>query len=123
MGAPLEKGALCDGRLRCQWHGACFNVKTGDIEDYPCSDALQTYGVRMEGQNAFVRGKPETFKSHKARAPLFMSLEGAAVFLCPISVSSENDRNLPELIMNQFMLTLRSVSAPLCPSRAATRRS
>lgn len=71
MGAPLDKAVLYGGRLRCQWHGACFSVRTGDIEDYPCSDALQTYAVRVQDQQAFVRGKPRTFKSHKReRAPL-----------------------------------------------------
>lgn len=34
-GAPLVSSALGDGRLRCQWHGACFNIATGDIEDFP----------------------------------------------------------------------------------------
>lgn len=34
-GAPLAAGALGDGRVRCQWHGACFNILTGDIEDFP----------------------------------------------------------------------------------------
>lgn len=28
-GAPLVSGHLGDGRVRCQWHGACFNVTTG----------------------------------------------------------------------------------------------
>ena len=28
-GAPLEKGALCNGRVRCPWHGACFSLKSG----------------------------------------------------------------------------------------------
>lgn len=34
-GAPLVNSAVGDGRLRCQWHGACFNIETGDIEDFP----------------------------------------------------------------------------------------
>lgn len=34
-GAPLVSSAVGDGRLRCQWHGACFNIETGDIEDFP----------------------------------------------------------------------------------------
>lgn len=34
-GAPLVNSALGDGRLRCQWHGACFNISNGDIEDFP----------------------------------------------------------------------------------------
>lgn len=34
-GAPLSGSALGNGRLRCQWHGACFDIATGDIEDFP----------------------------------------------------------------------------------------
>lgn len=34
-GAPLHAGALGENRVRCQWHGACFNIFTGDIEDFP----------------------------------------------------------------------------------------
>ena len=45
-GAPLVKGCLGQGRIRCPWHGACFNIKTGDIEDFPGLDSLQTYKVR-----------------------------------------------------------------------------
>lgn len=30
-GAPLEKGVLGDGHVRCPWHGACFNIATGNL--------------------------------------------------------------------------------------------
>lgn len=43
--ALLNTGALGDGRVRCPWHGACFNIKTGDIEDYPGLDSLPCYKV------------------------------------------------------------------------------
>jgi nitrite reductase/ring-hydroxylating ferredoxin subunit len=42
---PLSMGVLHNGRLRCMAHGACFDVKTGDIEDYPGPDCLPTYNV------------------------------------------------------------------------------
>lgn len=45
-GAPLETGALGDGRVKCPWHGACFNIKNGDIEDFPGLDSLPCYKVR-----------------------------------------------------------------------------
>ena len=46
-GAPLVSGALGDGRVRCPWHGACFNLKTGDIEDFPGFDSLPCYQVTV----------------------------------------------------------------------------
>ena len=44
--APLVKGTLTsDGRVMCPWHGACFRVQTGDIEDSPSVDALQSFKI------------------------------------------------------------------------------
>ena len=44
-GAPLIKGSLMNGRVRCPWHGACFNVHTGDIEDFPGLDSIPKFEV------------------------------------------------------------------------------
>uniref|UniRef100_A0AAQ4PFR5 Apoptosis inducing factor mitochondria associated 4 n=1 Tax=Gasterosteus aculeatus aculeatus TaxID=481459 RepID=A0AAQ4PFR5_GASAC len=41
--APLVKGVLVGDRVRCPFHGACFNVRTGDIEEYPGLDCLPSY--------------------------------------------------------------------------------
>eukprot|EP00994_Dinema_validum_P009649 NODE_972_length_1194_cov_77.732751_g734_i0.p1 GENE.NODE_972_length_1194_cov_77.732751_g734_i0~~NODE_972_length_1194_cov_77.732751_g734_i0.p1 ORF type:complete len:358 (-),score=101.59 NODE_972_length_1194_cov_77.732751_g734_i0:119-1138(-) len=53
-GAPLKGGVLSNGRVRCPWHGACFNVKSGDIEDYPGVDSLSTFPVRVENDRVIV---------------------------------------------------------------------
>eukprot|EP01104_Vermistella_antarctica_P008900 TRINITY_DN226_c1_g1_i2.p1 TRINITY_DN226_c1_g1~~TRINITY_DN226_c1_g1_i2.p1 ORF type:complete len:598 (-),score=148.71 TRINITY_DN226_c1_g1_i2:156-1949(-) len=45
--APLVKGVLEGDRVTCPWHGACFNVCTGDIEDAPALDAINVYSVRV----------------------------------------------------------------------------
>ena len=45
-GAPLIKGCLGNGRVRCPWHGACFNVTSGDIEDFPGLDSLPRFQAR-----------------------------------------------------------------------------
>uniref|UniRef100_A0A3Q4H9V6 Apoptosis inducing factor mitochondria associated 4 n=1 Tax=Neolamprologus brichardi TaxID=32507 RepID=A0A3Q4H9V6_NEOBR len=45
-GAPLIKGTLVGDRVRCPFHGACFNVRNGDIEDYPGLDSLPCYKVK-----------------------------------------------------------------------------
>lgn len=40
-------GVLTNGRVRCPWHGACFNVATGDIEDFPGLDSLPKFQVKI----------------------------------------------------------------------------
>uniref|UniRef100_A0A8C7SK11 Apoptosis inducing factor mitochondria associated 4 n=1 Tax=Oncorhynchus mykiss TaxID=8022 RepID=A0A8C7SK11_ONCMY len=58
-GAPLIKGALVGDRVRCPFHGACFNIKTGDIEEYPGLDCLPSYKVKVEDGKVYVRIGPE----------------------------------------------------------------
>ncbi len=29
LGMPLAKGKVCDGAVTCPWHGASYNLKTG----------------------------------------------------------------------------------------------
>ncbi|XP_041457152.1 apoptosis-inducing factor 3-like isoform X2 [Lytechinus variegatus] len=64
-GAPLVKGALCNGRVRCPWHGACFSTKTGDIEDFPGLDSVPKYEVRIDGDKVIVSGNSKELASHK----------------------------------------------------------
>jgi NADPH-dependent 2,4-dienoyl-CoA reductase/sulfur reductase-like enzyme/nitrite reductase/ring-hydroxylating ferredoxin subunit len=65
LGAPLSGGALGDGRVRCQWHGACFNILNGDIEDYPGVDSLPCYQVSVENDEVKVRAKRTHLQSNK----------------------------------------------------------
>ncbi|KAM7413269.1 hypothetical protein PAMA_020584 [Pampus argenteus] len=52
--APLVKGALVGDKVRCPFHGACFNVRTGDIEEYPGLDCLPRYKVKVQDGNVYV---------------------------------------------------------------------
>ncbi|NWT02358.1 AIFM3 factor, partial [Mionectes macconnelli] len=56
-GAPLSKGVLRGERLRCPWHGACFNIRTGDIEEYPSLDCISCFKVTVEDGKVFVTAK------------------------------------------------------------------
>ncbi|XP_065550746.1 apoptosis-inducing factor 3-like isoform X2 [Lathamus discolor] len=56
-GAPLSKGVFRGERLRCPWHGACFNIRTGDIEEYPSLDCLHCFKVTVEDGKVFVTAK------------------------------------------------------------------
>lgn len=64
-GAPLVNGALGDGRVRCQWHGACFSLATGDIEDFPGLDSLPCYKVTIEDDNVKVRARKSELSTNK----------------------------------------------------------
>lgn len=54
-GAPLVEGMLSGERIVCPWHHACFNVKTGDLEEPPAFDALPSFEVKIDGEQIFVR--------------------------------------------------------------------
>src|SRR5690349_23798442 len=56
-GLPLIEGALGNGRIRCPWHGACFNIETGDIEDFPGLDPISCYDVRVDSGEVKIRTK------------------------------------------------------------------
>lgn len=54
-GMPLARGVLTgDGRLYCPFHGACFRMVTGDIEDAPAIDPLKRIDVTVEGDDVFL---------------------------------------------------------------------
>ncbi|KAI5122548.1 hypothetical protein M0805_005275 [Coniferiporia weirii] len=70
-GAPLAKGTLVsDGRVVCPWHGACFNVCTGDIEDAPALDAIHSFKATVQDGKIHVTADPKrTLKDNMKRAP------------------------------------------------------
>ncbi|KAF8150754.1 flavoprotein [Crassisporium funariophilum] len=68
-GAPLAKGVLTsDGRVVCPWHGACFNVCTGDIEDAPAPMALHSFQTQVKDGKIHVTAHPaSTLKNNMSR--------------------------------------------------------
>ncbi|XP_067014967.2 apoptosis-inducing factor 3 isoform X2 [Anabrus simplex] len=47
-GAPLNTGVLGPGHVRCPWHGACFSLATGDIEEFPGLDGIPCFKVEVQ---------------------------------------------------------------------------
>ncbi|XP_026101049.1 apoptosis-inducing factor 3-like isoform X1 [Carassius auratus] len=64
-GAPLVKGVLSKGHVRCPWHGACFNITTGDIEDFPGLDSLPTFQVRVEKEKVIIRADKQALQTQR----------------------------------------------------------
>ncbi|XP_029111504.1 apoptosis inducing factor mitochondria associated 4 [Scleropages formosus] len=100
-GAPLSKGALSGGRVRCPWHGACFNVKTGDIEEYPGLDCVAHHKVTIENNKVYVSAKikslkqPKRVKAMGRRVPaithtVLLVGGGPAALVCAETLRQEN---------------------------------
>ncbi|KAF7713875.1 Uncharacterized protein PECH_000785 [Penicillium ucsense] len=69
-GAPLKNGVVApDGRITCPWHGACFNISTGDVEDAPALDALKKFEIFERDGAVYVRGTEADIKGGK-RSPV-----------------------------------------------------
>lgn len=67
-GAPLKDGVLSsDGRITCPWHAACFNAKTGDIEDAPALDSLAAFKLSQRDGAVYITGDPEVIMAGRRK--------------------------------------------------------
>jgi 3-phenylpropionate/trans-cinnamate dioxygenase ferredoxin subunit len=47
---PLAEGEIAGHEVTCPWHGAKFDIRTGEVLGPPACDAVERYDVRvMEG--------------------------------------------------------------------------
>ncbi|XP_051536986.1 apoptosis-inducing factor 3 isoform X2 [Myxocyprinus asiaticus] len=100
-GAPLSKGVLSGHRVRCPWHGSCFNVKTGDLEEYPGIDCLPCHKVKVDNSKVYVsvkkkiQGQPKRIKWMGVRDQgvfhtVMLLGGGAASLICAETLRQEN---------------------------------
>ena len=54
---PLVEGLLVGDSIRCPWHHACFDVKTGMVQRGPALDPLDRWQVDQQDGRIFVRRK------------------------------------------------------------------
>jgi nitrite reductase/ring-hydroxylating ferredoxin subunit len=48
-GGPLSEGSLNGTEVTCPWHGAVFNVTTGEVLRPPAPTGVGRYNLRVEG--------------------------------------------------------------------------
>ena len=48
-GGPLAEGMVSGHEVTCPWHGATFDVRTGEVGGPPAQRAVVRYGVRVTG--------------------------------------------------------------------------
>jgi NADPH-dependent 2,4-dienoyl-CoA reductase/sulfur reductase-like enzyme/nitrite reductase/ring-hydroxylating ferredoxin subunit len=56
---PLAEGLVDGESIRCPWHHACFDLRTGEAARAPAFNALAVWKVEHEGNRIFVRQKRE----------------------------------------------------------------
>ncbi|KAK0416340.1 hypothetical protein QR680_012427 [Steinernema hermaphroditum] len=68
--APMWWGTYANGKLRCPYHGACFDMRTGDIEDYPGLDCLPSFQTKIENGDVYIVAKKDQLVDVKRVKPM-----------------------------------------------------
>jgi nitrite reductase/ring-hydroxylating ferredoxin subunit len=50
-GGPLSEGELSGNEVTCPWHGAIFDLKTGNTLGPPATKGVSRYNVRVSGES------------------------------------------------------------------------
>jgi NADPH-dependent 2,4-dienoyl-CoA reductase/sulfur reductase-like enzyme/nitrite reductase/ring-hydroxylating ferredoxin subunit len=56
---PLADGLVDGESIRCPWHHACFDLRSGEAARAPAFNSLSVWNVEREGMRIFVRQKRE----------------------------------------------------------------
>lgn len=64
----LVEGLLVDCTIRCPWHHACFDARTGMVERGPALDPLDRWQVEQQDGRIFVRRKLERARTSQRTA-------------------------------------------------------
>ena len=50
-GGPLSEGEIEGEQVTCPWHGAIFNIKSGEVLGPPAPKGVARYNVRVAGMD------------------------------------------------------------------------
>src|SRR6202790_1074455 len=56
---PLAEGLVVGESIRCPWHHACFDLRSGEAARAPALNPLTVWQVEHQGRRIFVRQKRE----------------------------------------------------------------
>ena len=79
-GGPLAEGLVVDDTVRCPWHHACFDVRTGNALRAPALNAVASYEVVQRQGSVFVgprKTTPIPSRASRGDAPSAVAIVGA----------------------------------------------
>ena len=119
-GASLIKGSLKGCRIRCPLHGACFNLKSGDIEEFPAWKKLKKFDVILENNEVKVSCEPVLEKecsdvSQNEQHVLIIG-GGAAGFTCASTLRENGFEGKITVISKESLLPYYRVKLSKQPS-------
>jgi NADPH-dependent 2,4-dienoyl-CoA reductase/sulfur reductase-like enzyme/nitrite reductase/ring-hydroxylating ferredoxin subunit len=75
--APLADGAIIDGTIRCPWHHACFDLRSGAVLRAPALVPLPAWQVEERDGRLFVGSRLEPAQASVPTAPRSVVIIGA----------------------------------------------
>ncbi|MET7246447.1 FAD-dependent oxidoreductase [Methylobacterium sp. EM32] len=69
LGAPMGKGIVVEGEIRCPWHHARFSLETGEAVGAPAFDPLPCYRAEERDGRITVTGRREAASRPATKAP------------------------------------------------------
>ncbi|HUF10182.1 MAG TPA: Rieske 2Fe-2S domain-containing protein, partial [Rhodothermales bacterium] len=75
--APLADGLVMSGTIRCPWHHACFDLKTGGVLRAPAISPLPVWEVEKRDGHFFIGAKLEPEGSAPTGKPESVVIVGA----------------------------------------------
>src|SRR5439155_1369120 len=67
-GGPLAKGLMVDCTVRCPWHHARFDLRTGEAIAAPALNDVSCWKIEKRGERFFVTGKIDKKPARKPKA-------------------------------------------------------